>query len=273
MRAPDSVPWTCTQCGRTVPAREPRCHCGLLRVESSSPVRADETTSSVATFGRFALALAIVAAAGYGLYVADQQREARIQAAEAALQDRMRLERAPAGERAAPPDTVPRILAPSPYTPPAGGGFAFPSPRAEAPTAALKPRPNPGNDASPSANSMEEAWARATELLESPLQRITEETAELQQHYSPFAYACLASPDANWLVAMKSGAFVRGGLPYIKFGVAMDCEFARRELVARGNSLKAELDAAERLARANSVLPGHWRKMVEAHQLDVWDAY
>jgi hypothetical protein len=272
MRAPASVPWTCTQCGRTVPAREPRCHCGLLRVESSSPVHADETASSVATFGRFALALGIVSAAGYGLYVADRQREARIQAAEAAQQDRMRLERAPAGESAAPPETVPRILAPSPYTPPAGGGFAFPSPRADAP-AALKPRTNPASDASPSPTSMEEAWARATELLESPLQRITEETADLQQQYAPFANACLASPDANWLLAMKSGAFVRGGMPYSKFGVTVDCEFARRELVARGNVLKAELEAAEKLARAHSVLPGHWRKLVETHQLDIWDPY
>jgi hypothetical protein len=120
---------------------------------------------------------------------------------------------------------------------------------------------------------MEEAWARANELLESPLQRITEETAELQQRYSRFAYACLASPDANWLVAMRSGAFNRGGIPYNKYGVAMDCEFARRELVARADTVKAELEATERLARANSVLPGHWRKLLETHRLDVWDAY
>jgi hypothetical protein len=55
--------------------------------------------------------------------------------------------------------------------------------------------------------------------------------------------------------------------------VAMDCEFARRELVTRGNALKAELEAAERLARAHSVLPGHWRKLVETHRLDIWNAY
>src|SRR5690349_6390327 len=112
MRAPASASWTCSQCGRTVSPREPRCHCGLLRVEASPPVSADETASSGATLGRFALALGIVAAGGYGLYVADQHREARIQAAEAAQQDRMRLERAPVGESAAPPDTI-NILAPS----------------------------------------------------------------------------------------------------------------------------------------------------------------
>src|SRR5258706_883288 len=115
MRAPASVPWTCTQCGRTVPAREPRCHCGLLRVESSSPARADETSSSVATFGRFALALAIVAAGGYGLYVADEQREQRQQAAGAARQERMRLGTAPpGGPTPTPPGAGPRDILPRP---------------------------------------------------------------------------------------------------------------------------------------------------------------
>jgi hypothetical protein len=72
---------------------------------------------------------------------------------------------------------------------------------------------------------------------------------------------------------MRSAAFIRGGIPYNKFGVAMDCGFARRQLVARGDALKAELEGVERLARGHGVLPGHWRKLVEAHQLDVWDAY
>jgi hypothetical protein len=120
---------------------------------------------------------------------------------------------------------------------------------------------------------MEEAWARASDLLESPLQKIEAETAELQQQSAPFAYTCLGSPPGNWLAAMKSGAFVKTGVPYSKFGVTMDCEFARRELVARGNVLKAELDAAQRLAHSHSVLPGHWRKLVETHQLDIWDSY
>lgn len=275
MRPPLSAPWTCPQCGRTVPAREPQCHCGVLWRESPDAHRTDDRAGA-SGLGRAVLGLGLAAAAGYGLYAAALQREERIQAAQAAQQDRIRLERTPTdGESARPPATIPRILAPSPYTPPVGGGFASASPHAEAPAPAapLKPRVNPADDSSPSPSSMEEAWARANELLESPLQRITEETAELQQNYSPFAYACLASPDANWLVAMRSGAFIRGGIPYNKYGVAMDCEFARRELVARANTLKAELEAAERLARVNSVLPGHWRKLVEAHQLDVWDAY
>lgn len=271
MRATGSVPWNCPQCGRTVPAREPQCHCGVLRSESPSAPGADEGSSG--RFLRTMLGLALAAAAAYGLYTAALQRERRQQAAEAARLERIRLETAPtSGVSAGPPETTPRTFGPSPYTPPVGGSFGFPSPKLEASPAAIKPRANP-DDASPSPTSMEEAWARASELLEPPLQKITEETSELQQHYAPFASACLASPDANWLVAMRSGAFVRGGLPYSRFGVTVDCEYGRRELVTRANVIKSELDAAERLAHSRSVLPGHWRKLVESHQLDVWDAY
>jgi uncharacterized protein HemX len=106
-----------------VPAREPRCHCGLLRAESSAAREADETTSGVGgSFGRTVLGLALAAAAGYGLYAASLQREQRQQAAEAARQERIRLETAPrSGPNAEPPEATPRTFAPSPYTPPVGG--------------------------------------------------------------------------------------------------------------------------------------------------------
>jgi hypothetical protein len=185
------------------------------------------------------------------------------------------LESAPASaESAAPPETTPRNFAPTPYTPPVGGSFAFPSPKLEASPPAVKPRANPADDAGPSPTSMEEAWARASQLLEPTLEKISGETAELQQHYAPFASTCLASPDANWLVAMRSGAFVReGGMPYSRFGVTVNCDFGRRELIGRANVIKAEMEAAERLAHSRSVLPGHWRKLVETYQLDIWEAY
>ena len=274
MRAPGSAPWTCTQCGRTVPAREPRCHCGLLRAESSAARGADETTSGVGGgFGRTVLGLALAAAAGYGLYAASLQREQRQQAAEAARQERIRLETAPrSGPDAGPPETTPRTFGPSPYTPPVGGTFSFPSPKSEATPEALKARVSPA-DSSPSPTSMEEEWARASEILEPSLQKIEAETAELQQRSGPFTYTCLGSPPGNWLVAMKSAEFVKTGAPYSKYVGTMDCEGARRELVARGNVLKAELDTAQGLARTSRVLPGHWRKLVETHQLEIWDAY
>jgi hypothetical protein len=253
--------------------REPQCHCGVLRSESPAAPAGDEGASG--RFVRTVLGLALIAAASYGFYAAAVQRERRQQAAETARLERLRLENAPpSGEKAPPPETTPRTFAPTPYTPPVGGSFGFPSPKPEAsPTPApVKPPAHP-DDASPAPTSMEEAWARATEILEPSLQQIAAETAELQQHYAPFASTCLASPDANWLVAMRSGAFVRTGIPYSKFGVITDCEFGRRELVTRANVIKAEVTAAERLAQSRSVLPGHWRKLLEMHQLDVWDAY
>lgn len=273
MRTPKSAPWNCPQCGRTVPARQPQCHCGVMWSESPAAHRAtDGTDASSGSGGRAVLVLALFAAAGYGLYAAAQKREQSLQAAEAAQQERLRLEsKSAAAGAATPAQTPPPAFAPSTYTPPVGGGLGFSSPRAEAAPAPSKVRPK--NDESPSPTSMEEAWTRASELLEEPLQKITAETAELQMQYAPFASTCLDAPTGNWLVAMRSGSFVRGGPTYSRFGVTMDCEFARRELVARGNMLKAEMETAERLAHSHSVLPGHWRKLVESHQLDIWDSY
>ena len=273
MRTPRSVPWTCPQCGRTVPARQPQCHCGVMWSESPAAHRAAEGAgASSGSGGRALFVVALFAAAGYGLYAAAQKREQRLQAAEAARQERLRMEARAAGV-APPPETVPPAFTPSTYTPPVGGGFGFPSPRAEATPVTLKARPNTGNADEPSPTSLEEAWTRASELLEEPLQKITAETAELQMRYAPFASTCLDSPAGNWLIAMRSGALVRGGPTYSRFGVTMDCEFARKQLVARGNTLKAEMETAERLAHSHSVLPGHWRKLVAEHQLDIWDAY
>ena len=272
MPARASTTWECPQCGRAVPMREPQCHCGVLRSESPKAPGADEGASG--RFVRAVLGLVFIAAASYGLYTAALQRERRQQAAEEARRERLRLESAPtSAESALPPETTPRSFAPAPYTPPVGGSFSFPSPKLEASPAAVKLRANPADDANPSPTSMEEAWARASQLLEPALEKIGAETAELQQQYAPFASTCLASPGANWLVAMRSGAFVRTGIPYSKFGVIVDCEFGRRELVTRANVIKAELDAAERVAHSHSVLPGHWRKLLETSQLDVWDAY
>ena len=275
MRTPRSAPWTCPQCGRTVPARQPQCHCGVMWSESPAAHRAAEGKgASSGSAGRALFVFALFAAAVYGLYAAAQKREQSLQAAEAAQRERLRLESNSAGAGvAAPPETLPPAFTPSTYTPPVGGGVGFPSPRAETAPATLKARPNAANAEEPSPTSMEEAWARASELLEAPLQKITAETAELQMRYAPFASTCLDSPAGNWLVAMRSGALVRGGPTYSRFGVNMDCEFARKQLVARGNTLKAELETAERLAHSHSVLPGHWRKLVADHQLDVWDAY
>ena len=278
MRPSVSAPWSCPQCGRTVPAREPRCHCGVLRTEAPAAVRGDrdeETAPSSSSFGWVALALALVAAAGFGLYTAARQREHDLQAAAAAEKERIRLQTAPVREGARPGEKVPRITAPIPDTFAGGAAspFPFPSPRAETAPPTTKGRPVPAEDASPSPSAMEEEWARARELLEPTLQKISAETGELHQRYAPFAQACLAAPDANWLFAMRNGRLVASGARFIDNGPMVDCESTRRELVARGNQLKGEIDAAERLAHSSRVLPGHWRKLLETHELDIWDQY
>jgi hypothetical protein len=220
-------------------------------------------------------AIALVSAGGFGLYTVVRQREQNLEAARAAQNEKIRLEAStpPPNEGAPPADGARRTSASNPDTFAGGAASPFPFPSARTEATPPAPKARPADDASPSPTSMEEAWAQASELLEPSLQKISAETTELQQHYAPFAQTCLASPDGNWLVAMKSGRLVPPGMPFVKYGVTMDCEHGRRELVARGNAIKAELDEAERLAHSSRVLPGHWRKLMDTHQLDVWDSY
>jgi hypothetical protein len=242
----------------------------VLRSESAA-AHGESDSASSGSLGRVALVVGLLAAGGLGLCAA-QQRERRLQE-QAARSERLRLEAAaPPASQSGPADATPQSFVPSPYTPPVGA-LAFPSPRVEATPAAVKALPTPADDASPTPSSMEEEWARARELLDPPLQKIEAETAEMQQRSAQFLYTCLGSPPGNWLAAVKNGEFVKTGAPYSKYVGTMDCELARRQLVARGNVIKAELVAAEGLARTSRVLPGHLRKLVEAHQLEVWDAY
>jgi hypothetical protein len=48
------------------------------------------------------------------------------------------------------------------------------------------------------------------------------------------------------------------------------CEDERKTLIARASEVKGQFDDTERLARASGVLPGHWRKLLALHQLEVW---
>ncbi|HET6898183.1 MAG TPA: hypothetical protein VFK70_07540, partial [Vicinamibacteria bacterium] len=61
MPARASTTWDCPQCGRTVPAREPQCHCGVLRSESPRPPAAGG--SGAGRFVRTFLGLALAAGA------------------------------------------------------------------------------------------------------------------------------------------------------------------------------------------------------------------
>jgi hypothetical protein len=122
---------------------------------------------------------------------------------------------------------------------------------------------------------MEEEWAKASELLGPRLQKIATESSALESSYRSFASRCLA-PDAaggaDWLSALRT-APVMGGIQFDDPGGSIDCSSARARLLTRAGTVKSAFNAAEDLARTSSVLPGHWRKLVESHQLDVWDRF
>ena len=249
MRATGSAPWTCTQCGRTVPAREPRCHCGLLRAESSAAREADETTSGVGgSFGRTVLGLALVAAAGYGLYAASLQREQRQQAAEAARQERIRLETAP---RSGPTQGRRRPLR--------GHSLRVPRLRWEGRSASFERRGHTRGAKPGESGRLQPSRARwkrngpAPASLEPPCRRYGGD-GRAAARSGPFTYTCLGS--RTELAGAPRRRLRGAGRPTANTS-GLDCEFAR-ELVARGNVLKAELRGGWRAHE-----PRPLRKLVE----------
>jgi hypothetical protein len=124
------------------------------------------------------------------------------------------------------------------------------------------------------ASSMEEEWEKASALLDPPLQKIAGDSGALQASYEQFASQCLdrgtAGSGGSWLETMRS-APLRTGIHAGAGGP--DCVATRQTLVGRANELRAELSAAADTARTSHVLPGHWRKLVAAHQLDVWEQF
>src|SRR5258707_10938459 len=68
-------PWACPQCGRRVPGREPRCHCGLTRAEAASsgrPASPPPGSGAARNGPRGALVATVLAAAAvlFALYAA-----------------------------------------------------------------------------------------------------------------------------------------------------------------------------------------------------------
>jgi hypothetical protein len=130
--------------------------------------------------------------------------------------------------------------------------------------------------------SAEQEWARAMALLDLPLRKIAADTSVLELGQGPFAEACLeAAGDAAgrarpaggaWLASLKTSR-LRAEVTLRQKGATVDCETARRGLIARADTLKADLDAASRLARANGVSPTEWRALLATHDLEVWDGY
>ena len=250
-----------------MPGREPVCYCGVTRSEAPAAFRG-EAEEPPRRGVSLLLVVVLVAASGLGVYAIMRMSEPR------------------------PPATLSPEALPSAVTPSAPGAATGERPSSEAPsriptTSPLAPAPlarpadapaaavrsTPANvETSPSPTAMEEAWSRASALLDPPLQEVASATSALVQDCAVFAYACLSSTGGNCLRSMRSGTIVANNVPRLGGGRA-DCDLERRRLIARADGVKAQLDEAEKQARAHGVLPGHWRRLVAAHGLEIWSEY
>ncbi|HEV7499908.1 MAG TPA: hypothetical protein VGQ33_07890 [Vicinamibacteria bacterium] len=271
MRRSGSPSWDCPQCGRVVPGREALCYCGVRR--SEAPAGSDRARDGAPPARRphpALLATLVLAVCGLGAYAALRPRGESANDATVTEEAYRPGSPADAGPSSGSPSPTAVAL---PSLPP--GLVPLPAREDPPPTTAKTPPIRPA--AAPSAEAlsgMDEAWARATELLEPNLRRIDAETSALHDAYAPFAARCLVAPiDGNWLYALKSGPMVPVGIPFTDQGITMDCSGGRRHLVARADVVKAALGTVETKARTGGVLPGHWRKLLAAHQLDLWDQY
>jgi hypothetical protein len=252
-------PWTCPQCGRRVPGREPLCHCGFAQVHAAA---ARPSAPAAGGRGRGAVrAAALVAGlAGLVLYAAVRRLDRR-------------------AEGAGP--------APSPL---ARGQAIYPALPAIAPVKMRTGRapPRAGVASAPRATSVplrpltaaEVDWDRAVALLDLPLRKLAAETSELELSYRRFADPCVApgsgpasmGSGTGWLAALKTARLVPG-VTIRERGANVDCEAVRKGIVARADALKADLAGSERLARTSGVRPEHWRQLLTHYALDVFDGY
>lgn len=252
--------WTCPQCQRRVPGRELRCHCGFERTSASaapsSPV--PPPLSPAGGRGRGAVLLAAIAAGIIGVLVyAAVRHEANL---EAAARSRSEPIRGEAIYPALPP--LPAAARARPAR--AGAGTAT---TASAANAARRPPPS-----------------QASVELDLLLRRIAAETSVLEVSYRTFADPCVAprnDPSSiglgsgsgrDWLASLKTARLL-SGVTLREHGATVDCETARKSLVARADALNSDLAAAQTLAHTNGVRPEHWHALMARHQLDVWERY
>jgi hypothetical protein len=242
--------WTCPQCRRRVPGREPLCHCGFSRGDATAVARSVLPVPPWAVPARglamaaALLAMGVVAAVVYSM----RPREPGVAA----------------GTSTSGPHPQARL-----------GYPALPS----LPTVTARR----GRGAGPVSRSAGPRVAQPVtplELLEPPLRSIAADTSVLEMSYRSFAGACVASSvdgrdhgsSDDWLATLKTAA-LRPGVTLRQGGLTVGCEAARQSLVARAGALKSLLDAAASTARASGLPEAEWRRLVAVHELGVWDRY
>jgi hypothetical protein len=231
-----------------VPGREPRCHCGFERTSASARSFPVPPSSPAGGRRRGAVLVAALAAGVIGvLLYAAIRRDPNLEAAARTRSEPIR------GEAIYP------ALPPLPPLPPAARARpARPSKRPPAPPTSVE--------------------------LDLPLRRIAAETSVLELDYRRFADPCVAPPsdpssiglrsarDRDWLASLKTARLL-SGVTLREHGATVDCETARKTLVARADALKSDLDAARNLAQTNGVRPEHWQRLMATHLLEVWERY
>lgn len=247
--------WTCPQCQRRVPGRQPLCHCGFARASAAAAGRA----VAARPLSPSVLVTALVACVlGVLVYVAVRPRD-RSLAAAPVLHPQIR---GPVGYPALPPAPAVKVRRAQ-----RAGAAGASTPRVGKEPTAVAPviRPAP--------TAAEQEWARAKDLLDLPLRKIAADTSVLELSSRPFEEACVDSaPPRGGLASFKTAA-LRSGVTLRDKGATVDCETARKSLIARADALKSDLDAAEKVGRSNGVLAAHWRRLLATHELDVWDRY
>jgi hypothetical protein len=250
-------PWTCPQCRRRVPGREPLCHCGFERARAAAlAASALPRPSSPAAGGRRPVVLGAVLFVGVAsvlLYGAVR----RLDTVASAPRTVSPLARGPA--------TYPLL----PALPAVKSRRRRAAPAVTVTTLAPKPL-----------TAAELDWNRAVALLDLPLRKVAAETSVLEVAYRTFAEACLASAagsrgaerSPDWLASLKTARLL-SGVTLRENGATVGCEGVRNRLVTRADALKSDLDATERMGQVGGLRAEHWRRLLEVYRLEDWTRY
>jgi hypothetical protein len=279
-----------------VPTRQPLCHCGFEQAKAAAAPKPPQPEEEPARRRGLFLAALLVLAGGLTIYswtapgsALPQERAIGAEPGAHREAGYAPLPNLPAQEGPPPMPSSPApavVSVSNAWSALAVGGPATPQPSANAATPPPVPSPVATTApaaapvATPAPTSMEDALARAIELLEPPLRQMEAESKALETEYRSFATVCAPAGSAAagpWLVGLKAASRTidrePSGIPVNDKGPIVDCPSLVKDLTSRAGALKTGLASAEDRARASGVLPGHWRVLVARHGLEGWESY